>query len=430
MNDTMAKKPNKTEEAQLVKNNGLITLNYKCLIVFACFGILIFFEIKSNGSYFDEVLGLLSILIVLYKWNKLYYNDLRAIMLLFLTIAIGLFSNLYYDLAYSWFSVGVDVLTQMKSLFCFFAIRYFLTEREKQLLINMLSPLGKLFLIASFIFAIYSQVFDTPYATFVRYGLKQFKFFFYHAHQYTSIAFLAFGAIQCSTNTTEKSKNFYKVIGLIAISLALKSPALTFSLSYIFLSYYFQHYKKVTLKIIIPLAAAIIVASTYQINTYILNEKAARRVFIDYSFVTANDCFPFGSGFATFGSAEAAKHYSKLYVKYKFYEYWGMGVGDAGMFLYDTYWPMALGQFGYFGGAIFVSIYVNVFKTLNRSKMDYSKRALLYALFIQFMVHALGAPILACSQGLIAFMGLSLFTFPDPVREEMKWNTKLKFIIR
>ncbi len=426
------KKVDKTvlDDHQVVKPNGTIILNFKSLIVFAIFAALIIIEWKLDGSYFDEVLGIVSILVVAYKWNKLYYHDFRALFLLGITMALGLFSNLYHGLHWSWFSVAVDVLTQVKLIFCFMAVRYFLSEREKQIVINYIAPIARLYFIFAFIFAIYTQIFNTGMHEEFRYGLKTYRFIFHFSHQYTTISFFMIGAIISATNIAPKKKNFYIFIGTISIFFALKSPALIYTVSYVFLFYYFKKYQRLNYKIIVPLILALLAASTYQIQTYLLNEGAARRIFIDYGIKTANHFFPLGSGFATYGSAEAAKHYSILYVKYKFYTHWGMGEGDNGMFLYDTFWPSVLGQFGWIGFVLFGYSYINIFKSVQRSKADYAKKAYIYAMFIQYMVHAMGSSILASSIGLIGFMALSLYTFPDPTKEQIRWNTRVHLDLR
>ncbi len=426
----MDNKKNPQSNIQVVKPNGIIILNYKSLIVFAVFAALTIIEYKYNGSYFDEVLGIVSILVVAYKWNKLYYHDFRALFLLFITMGLGLFSNLYYNLHWSWFSVAVDILTQLKLIFCFMAVRYFLSEREKQIVIDYISPFARIYFIFAFVLAIYTQIFDTGMNEEIRYGLKTFRFIFQFSHQYTTISFFLIGSIISATNINSKKKNFYIFIGTVSILFALKSPALIYTITYIFLFYYFKKYERLNYKIIVPLILALLAASTYQIQTYLLNEEAARRIFFEYAFKTANHYFPLGSGFATYGSAEAAKHYSILYVKYKFYTHWGMAEGNNGQFLYDTYWPMVIGQFGWIGTVLFGYSYINIFKSVQRSKADYAKKAYIYAMFIQYMVHALGASILSSSTGLIGFMALSLYTFPDPTKEQIRWNTRVHLDLR
>jgi hypothetical protein len=77
------------------------------------------------------------------------------------------------------------------------------------------------------------------------------------------------------------------------------------------------------------------------------------------------DHFPFGSGWATFGSAFSAEPYSPVYGMYRMAGIWGLSP-DSPAFVSDTYWPMILGQTGFFGFAGFlVALTVFVKKILN-----------------------------------------------------------------
>ena len=59
--------------------------------------ILIIFELLGGRSYFDEILGLCSMIyvILLYMKNKLDRTDKISVILLILTIIIGFLSNIY-----------------------------------------------------------------------------------------------------------------------------------------------------------------------------------------------------------------------------------------------------------------------------------------------------------------------------------------------
>jgi hypothetical protein len=72
----------------------------------------------------------------------------------------------------------------------------------------------------------------------------------------------------------------------------------------------------------------------------------------------ANTYFPFGSGFATFGSHMASLQYSPLYSSRGYGKFYGMSPGN-GAFLSDTFWPIVIAQFGYIGLILFLLILLN-----------------------------------------------------------------------
>ena len=67
--------------------------------------------------------------------------------------------------------------------------------------------------------------------------------------------------------------------------------------------------------------------------------------------------FPFGTGFATFGSAVAFNYYSPLYTSLGYQSNYGMNSSD-GQFLTDTFWPIIFAQFGILGFIVFCMIII------------------------------------------------------------------------
>lgn len=397
--------------SHLIKKRGT-TLYVKSLIISCVFLILIIIEVVRNGSYLDEIIGVGSMLYIFFSRKKISRNDLITIALLFVVVVIGLSSNIYSGLNKSFFSIVVDVVAETKLLFAFFATKYFLTEREKQSIIDMLVPFSKLYILSSFFCSIISLFVDIGMSGEERYGIPSFRFFFDFNFQYVAVYMLVFGIMVCNTKMSEKKKKRYYWIAIISLVLATKAPPIMFSIIFVFLYRYFQKHKRLSMKVIIPLLIVIIIAGWFQIETYLLNESSPRRLFFEYAFKTANTYFPFGSGFATYGSDQAARVYSPLYYKYGFDMYNGMNPEDSA-FLSDTFWPMAIGQFGWIGSILYIAVYVRVFLTFSNKRLIYSRKAFLYSAFLQYMIHAIGAAILSSSAGLIGFMAISLFTIEE-----------------
>ena len=99
-------------------------------------------------------------------------------------------------------------------------------------------------------------------------------------------------------------------------------------------------------------AAAGIVIAWRQIRYYYIDlaGRSARSQLFLTSLQILRDCFPFGTGFGTYGSDVAGSSYSPVYVRYGFLQNSELQPGSA--FFSDTFWPMILGQTG-FGGTVF-----------------------------------------------------------------------------
>ncbi len=197
-----------------------------------------------------------------------------------------------------------------------------------------------------------------------------------------------------------------------------------FSIIFIGLAFYFKKHERLSPIVIIIGVIILIVAGWFQIETYILNENAPRRLFFEYAFKTANNYFPLGSGFGTFGSDQAARNYSQLYYQYGFNKLFGMTPED-GSFLSDTFWPMAIGQFGWVGGILYISAYIMIFLSFKNNKYNSQTKAFLYAAFLQYMIHAVGSAILSSSAGLIGFMALAIFTVSYDDNQKNKSRLKI-----
>lgn len=126
---------------------------------------------------------------------------------------------------------------------------------------------------------------------------------------------------------------------------------------------------------------------------YILNSNTARGLMYKYAFVNANNSFPIGSGFGTYGSYVAANNYSYLYLQYNFQNVWGLGINDAksaNNFLFDTYYPMIIGEFGYTGLITYLLCIFIGFKRLLKLYCLRNEFKLIIALLIYVAVMGIG----------------------------------------
>lgn len=83
---------------------------------------------------------------------------------------------------------------------------------------------------------------------------------------------------------------------------------------------------------------------------YFSNVNTTARTIMTIDSVTlAAAAFPFGVGFGRFGSAVASSNYSPLYDELGYTRIHGMGPGENGGYLTDTFWPAILAESGFIG---------------------------------------------------------------------------------
>ncbi|MDD6728005.1 MAG: hypothetical protein PUE08_02125 [Eubacteriales bacterium] len=414
------------KKSSIKGKSGGNTYYVKSIFVVILFLVMIVIEVGNGRSYHDEVIGIISAVYLLFMRKKIERRDMITLVTLAVVVAIGIVSNLVSNLTSSIFSICVDIIAETKLIFGFFAIKYFLSDKEKQATINMLLPLSKLYTLAAFSCSIISLFTDIGMSGEERYGIPSFKFIFFHNHQYVAVYMLFFGVLVCNKKMSDTERKIYYALAIVSLMLATKAPPIIFSVIFIGLAFYFKKHDVISPGVMILGIILIVTLGWYQIENYLLRDDVPRHIFFEYSFKTANNYFPLGSGFSTFGSDQAARNYSKLYYQYGFDKMYGM-TPEEGMFLSDNFWAMAIGQFGWIGSLVYISVFVRIFLTFSSNKYSNQHKAFLYAAYIQYMIHAVGSAILSSSAGLIGFMAIAMFTFLDDDTKKRTPKFKIYF---
>lgn len=404
-----------------MKTNRLV-FNKKSILLLVIVVVMIALELRIGRSYFDEILTIVAIcyVILIGLRHRLSKWDLGTIGLLLLVIVIGVVSNLTSGLNMSKVSVFIDIIAETKLIWVFFAVKYYIGENSKRDFVRLVTPFAKLFCLIAFICGVITQFYDIGMSGDTRYGITAFRFIFPMSFQFLAVGIVMFCVL--TTNTKVKNVKLYYITGCISLILATKSSPLLFAVMFIILLIYFKKNEILKTRTIIFLALLVVVLGAYQIHTYLLNEDAPRYLFFYYGGVTANNYFPLGSGFATFGSDQAARMYSPLYFEYGFNNMFGMTVENSS-FLSDTFWAMAIGQFGWIGFVLYVSVFVRIFLSFKgQIQLNVEQKAFVYSTYIQYMVHAVGSAILSSSAGMIGFIALGVIIEPEQRLEEVYAN--------
>ncbi len=391
----------------------VITIEPKLLLVAFLMLLLpfsLFAEVNLNisfSSYVDEALGLISMIyiFVLLLRNKLDISDILVFVFTTVVAVIGLVGNYTNRLITSWFPIAVDTLCLYK-IFCpFIVIKHIASEDKKGTLVKYLAAVAKLFLIVTTICAIISLFVDIGMyegeELVRRYGIYPYAFLFNNSGRYGYIVASALICIFFTESDIYKLR-FYEIISLFNMIVTTKGVVYIMMFTYIVLVIMWRKSNKLSIKNIILLILGGIGVSTVQINTYILDEKSPRMIFIKYGNITAKQYFPFGSGFATFGSDMAAKNYSVLYYRYGFNERYGLSEMYP-FAINDCYLGMLLGQFGYIGVFFYLLILICIFIPIQKLVIERHIKALMLAMFIGVIISTIGTAIIKSSIGVFIF---------------------------
>lgn len=354
-------------------------------------------------QYADELVTILLLpYMVLGTIKRCTYIDkcIRNIIYLFVLIGlIGIASTVLNKVQPDKFAVCLDMLTLSKIIICPIGMYFLLNEHNSEEIIRILTPMAKFFLWSGLACAVVSQFLNIGMTEYERNGIKSFYFIVGFQHLFSILVLCALLII-----LSKKYDLRYILIAIVQMILTLKGPSIIWSVSILFILYYFKRDReKIDKWVYVVLLLFCIIFGQFQIQNYFLNDTAPRLVLFNYGLKTALAYFPLGSGFATYGSPVAASYYSPLYQLYGFSNKYGMSKTDTS-FLNDNYWPTIIGQFGFWGLIIALIIFVNFFYFVMKSNLRKELKAVTISCLLFIAIHSLGSSIFTTNATLILFI--------------------------
>lgn len=368
-------------------------------------------------GYLDEVIAAICIVYLIIKIirKQLPLNELRILVLLGVLILVGLISNVCSHINVPIGYVLTDALWLSKTFVVFIGFRNLFKGKKYRIASAMLT-LSKCVIIFMFCTSILTQFVDIGMTIEVRYGISSYGFIWKNGIQ---TAWLLCGCLACVIIAESNNKKCQKYIFMscVVCFLTTKGTVWVLPFTFIILSLISRNNYKLSFKKMIPIALILLIASGYQIQTYLLNDESIRYRLIYYGFVTANTYFPLGSGFATYGSDFAVRNYSELYYRYGFNNMWGLSKEDP-LFLNDNYLGMVVGQFGYFGLILFLVIMIKIFKIVNISNIYKTQKFWALAIYFTIAVSMIASATAKSCMGVFATIFLALLTIEDGEKYE------------
>lgn len=360
-------------------------------------------------AYIDEAICVLAILYYIYyflKYMKFKLYEFIFLSLLLALTVLGFVGNIYSKVITEWFPIIVDAICLLKIFLPFMVCMKIGFNDKRMLIIKYLEPIAKIVVSLGALFGTISQVVDIGMTDPERrYGIAPYFFIFQNEGRYGYIIAICLAIILIVEHDPRK-KLIYNALAILNMIYTTKGVVYIIIVCYLILAFMWRDKTKLSLRNIVILAFAGTAASTLQIETYLKDFDSPRVRLIRYGFVTANK-YPFGSGFATYGSDMAMKNYSKLYDLYGFENYYGLS-REVHNCLNDCYLGMVVGQFGYFGALLYIALLVMCFIPINKINLNSSVKALCFAIFIGIIVSSIGTAIIKSSIGVMIFMFLGL----------------------
>lgn len=347
----------------------------KYLLFLFFFYTLLFNEVIASVipvfGYEDELIAVMALPI--WGINKLRRIEdegrIGVFPYIFAFLFLSLMGTVIYKYQTSLEAVLPDLILCSKFWLCIYTSRELFSDLDIEAYAEGLYFHIRLVTIFYFVLSIVNIVYEIfPYYD-IRFGIGSVRLFYSHPTVLQSCCSFLIMIIM-GIHDHIKHPHVYVTMLIITVLTTLRIRALG-NLVLLVAIYYFGIYKQRnfsfrSLLLFIPIVV-LIGWDQFEYYFITLGEGSARLQLVIKSFTIANEHFPIGSGFASFGSYFSAVFYSPVYYKYGLNRVYGMSK-ELTSFIGDSFWPMVLGQAGYFGLCSYIIAVIQLIKHISSLK--------------------------------------------------------------
>ena len=361
--------PRSSRRSSLLLETSVVDIALLLFLNLALFGEAI--QGAMGFSYCDEIATIAVVCAAFFRFNAskgaladgMSTSSRLALVWLFVAVSAAFLGNAFCGVHASTAAVLTVFLTCCTFPIALIASIYAFACSER--LSALFEIEAKILLVTMTVLGIGKLFFDFGMRLEARFGIRaSFTFVFDHP---TYLVFCATGLTAFLMKNRECNKPFI-VMGMFVVLLALRSKGFVFVGVCLLLFWTFGKSNRLSVVHIALRLAVVVLIGVDQYINYYQSAGYARGELARQAIAVANDYFPLGTGFATYGSAVTARidNYSPLYYMYGLSAVWGLAPGAA-LFLSDTFWPTVLAQFGYFGLIAFAALLIAVFAMCNKA---------------------------------------------------------------
>lgn len=391
------------------------------LVIKICFFLLLFQSLLTYiwadnilgkiVSYIDEIIEIISLIYLLvhcYSLKNMLKHYRKIAGLLFGLMIIGVISTIL-NRVNSLFPTIVDCLNCGKFIIIFLASIIFINKKNKmsvflfsinRLIRMIIVLLGTLNFINVFVYPIFP--------------VRDFRMFMYsqmlmwrHPGEYATVILICMFIL--IYNSKIYNNILYMIIGSLCIVSTMRVRILA-ALVIMWALYIYFIKLRIKSKIFLYLCVllALVLVGYNQFSYYYSNTDQTRYIVTYNSLRLANEEFPFGTGFASYGTNMARQYYSPLYLQLGYDSIWGLNQ-ENDEFLSDQFWPAVLSQFGWIGTLLFILLLYEIYQLIKRTaqKDIYGYTAALL-IFIYEIIAAFGEMAYFSPIAVIVFIILAL----------------------
>lgn len=372
-----------------VKKLDIFALCYLCLVFQPYFqstfknGIL-----HTIAQYSDDLIVMIMLMLLIVKVlrSKLKLNSLEKEIIIsyiifeLLGIIYGLF-NCYQTAP----KVLLDAFTCAKFLILFFAAKKLGEGKINENWSMKLNNISKVVAVLFFVLTLHELLFN-PFFEKAEYRYFTYSIQLFFSHPETLARVSAAFIYPLAYNMKFGEKNM-KYIMMLSFVMLLTFRAKSIAIAIVILAIYFYHNKMHGRRIQVLLGAIAVISLIVgynQIDYYYSKALIGRTKLLTDSVRIANNMFPFGSGFGSFGSNVALDYDSLLYKSMGYFNEenpWAYR-----NYLNDAFWPIVIAQTGWIGFLFFVYA---IYGLLKIGIVNFKKDFYISWLFISIVIYDL-----------------------------------------
>jgi hypothetical protein len=323
----------------------------------------VFFAILITGNFLepiipvlrfmDEGLAIVSAIFLLYCWcweKKLRRYEAVTLSCLAVMTVLALVGNTFFNYQPSAVGILKDMVAFFKmpiTLLAGLKVMKRIDDAPMQAAVN----LSRVFLTVLFVFGILSLFVDMGMSHGVRRGIPAFKFLYSHP---TYLVYVVVLMVVCIVAHGVKKLDYLFLLEAVAVLiLTQRDKGFAFVALLLVVVLFLRGNRDIKLWHLILVAVAALAISLKKILDYASWSWSAREAMYGAGLQLMLQCFPLGSGFATFGNSLSGEYYSGVYELFGLNEKPGLNPIDY-VNLSDAQWPYYMGQFGVLGMLVFL----------------------------------------------------------------------------
>ena len=232
-------------------------------------------------------------------------------------------------------------------------------------------------------------------------------------------------------NKLKMNDYIFILLGGLVIFETTKIQAMIFPIALLGMGLFKKLKMKVNIGAFSVIGIMLLIAGYSQLQDYFLDvyHYSPRKIMLLDSLRLANQNFPLGTGFGSFGSEMAARYYSPIYYSLGYGNMYGLDGNQDFSTLNDNYLAMLLAQFGWIGAILYYSLFLIIIKLSLNLKIS-RQRILALSTIITYLIASIGSGSVKSSAGVLGFglLGIILSDAKKNIGERdngENWNSNI-----